>query len=151
MGISMDKSLEVFWDSFHSFYIFGIQKCKNQHFLWKNIFGCIFIKSNCMCLRTGPGDIKNTKHLKFDRRQIFTNVLKNGKNYVFWEFWKSSVAHVKIVVCFFFYLNLVGKNQQNSIRLFCGGKSFLTNPHFWFHCEILTNKLTAFVKDFFFF
>ena len=64
MSISMDQSLEVFWDSFHSFYIFGIQKCKNQRFLWKNIFGCIFIKSKCMCLRTGPGDLK--KHQTFE-------------------------------------------------------------------------------------
>ena len=49
------------------------------------------------------------------------------------------MAHVKIVVCFSFFLNLVGKNQQNSIRLFCGGKSFTTIPHFRLHCEILTD------------
>ena len=60
----MDQSLEVFRDSFHSFYIFGIQKCINQRFFVKNIFGCIFIKSKCMYLRTGPGDIKK-KHQTF--------------------------------------------------------------------------------------
>ena len=71
----MDQSLEVFRDSFHSFYILGIQKCKKQRFWWKNIFGCIFIKLKCMCLRTGPGDLKkHTKHLKFDIRQIFTHL-----------------------------------------------------------------------------
>ena len=75
----MDQSLEVFRDSFHSFYIFGIQKCKNQRFWRKNVFGCTFIKSKCRFLRTGPGDLKNTKHLKFDKRQIFYASLKNGK------------------------------------------------------------------------
>ena len=55
----MDQSLEVFRDSFHSFYICGIQKCKNQRFFCeKGIFGCIFIKSKCMCLQTGPGALK---------------------------------------------------------------------------------------------
>ena len=77
----MDQSLEVFRDSFHSFYIFGIQKCKNQRFSVKNIFGCIFIK----CLRTGSGDFKNTKHLKFDIRRIFYTFLKNEKKITFSE------------------------------------------------------------------
>ena len=81
----MDQSLEVFRDSFHSFYIFGIQKCKNQRFLRKNIFGCIFIKSKCMCLQTGPGDSKNTKHLNFDIRQIFYAFLKKWKKITYSE------------------------------------------------------------------
>ena len=34
----MEPSLEVFPDSFHLFYIFGIQKCKNQRFLVKKYF-----------------------------------------------------------------------------------------------------------------
>ena len=68
----MDQSLEVFRDSFQSFYIFGIQKCKNQHFGKK-----ISIKLKCTCLPTGPGDLNNTKHLKFDLRQIFYLSLKN--------------------------------------------------------------------------
>ena len=38
MSISMDQSLEVFRYSFHSFYIFGIQKCKNQVFFMKKYF-----------------------------------------------------------------------------------------------------------------
>ena len=63
MSISMDQSLEVFRDSFHSFYIFGIQKCKNQHFGVK-IFRCIFIKLKCMYLQIGPGDLK--KHQTFE-------------------------------------------------------------------------------------
>ena len=58
MNISRDQSLLVFLDSFHSFYIFGVQK-KNQHWL-KNIFGCIFIKLKCRCLPTGPGDLKTS-------------------------------------------------------------------------------------------
>ena len=42
----MDQSLEVFRDSFHSFYIFGIQKCKNQRcFFCEKIFWVHF-KSN---------------------------------------------------------------------------------------------------------
>ena len=50
-------------------------------FLVKNNFGCIFIKLKCMCLQTGPGDLKNTKHLKFDIQQIFytsLNILKTN-------------------------------------------------------------------------
>ena len=31
MNISMDQSLEWFRDSFHSFYIFGIPKCKKNN------------------------------------------------------------------------------------------------------------------------
>ena len=34
----MDQSLEVFWDSFHSFYISRIQKSKNQRFFVKKYF-----------------------------------------------------------------------------------------------------------------
>ena len=70
------------------------------------------------------------------------------KNHIFREFWKSSVTHIKIIVCVLFYLNMVDKTQQNSIGLFCGGKSFTTVLHFRLHCEILTINLTAFVKDF---
>ena len=29
-----------------------------------------------MCLRTGPGDFKNTKRLKFDIRQIFLHIFR---------------------------------------------------------------------------
>ena len=60
----------------------------------------------------------------------------------------SSVAHVIIVVCISFYLNMVDKTQQSSTSLIWGGISFTTMPQFWFHCEILTINLTAFVKDF---
>ena len=145
MSISIDQSLEVFRDSFHSFYIIGIQKCKDQRFLWKNIFGCIFIISKCMCLRTGPGDLKTPNIWNLRYCIFFYAFLKKNvkKNHIFIEIWKSSVAHVKIGVCIFFYLNLVGKKQQNSIRLFCGGKSLTTIQHFRFHCEILTINLTA--------
>ena len=37
----MDQSLEVFRDSFHSFYTFGIQKCKNQRFWRKILLGVL--------------------------------------------------------------------------------------------------------------
>ena len=72
----MDQSLEVFRDSFHSFYIFGFKNVKINVFCEKKFFGCIFIKSKCICLRTGPGDLKNNKHLKFDIRQIFYTFFK---------------------------------------------------------------------------
>ena len=36
----MDQSLEVLWDSFYSFYILGVQICKNRE---KNIWGAVFI------------------------------------------------------------------------------------------------------------
>ena len=71
----MDQSSEVFRIVFIHFTFFEIQKCKSQRFC-ENIFGCVFIKSKCMCLQTGPGDLKNTKHLKFDFLCIF---LKNEK------------------------------------------------------------------------
>ena len=70
----MDQSLGVFRDSFHSFYIFGVQKCKKATFLVKNSFWCIFIQLKRRGLRTGPGDFKYTKHLKFDLRQIFAHL-----------------------------------------------------------------------------
>ena len=45
----MDQCLEVFWDSFHSFYIFGIQKCKNQLFCEKIFLGAFLsIRSACV-------------------------------------------------------------------------------------------------------
>ena len=34
----MDQSLEVFRDSFHSFYMFAIQICKNKRFFVKEYF-----------------------------------------------------------------------------------------------------------------
>ena len=55
--------------------------------------------------------LKNTKQLKFDKQQIFYAFLKKWeKNHIFREFWKSSVAHVKIVVCFLF-LSELGKQK----------------------------------------
>ena len=73
------------------------------------------------------------------------------KNLNFPRFFENRLYHTLKSLYAFFSLNLVGKNQQNSIRLFCGGKSFMTIPHFRFHSEILTINLTAFVKDFFYF
>ena len=55
-----------------------------------------------MCIQTGPDDLKNTKHLKCDIRQIFDAFLNKMEEFTFSEnFKKKSVAHVKIVVCFF--------------------------------------------------
>ena len=45
----MDQSLEVFRDSFHSFYIFGIQNCKNQRFCEK-IFLDAFLSNGSACV-----------------------------------------------------------------------------------------------------
>ena len=59
----MDQSLEMFPDSFHSFYIFGIQKCKINVFGEKIFLGAFLFK-------------KNTKHLKFDLPQIFLRIFK---------------------------------------------------------------------------
>ena len=81
----MGQSLEVFQDSFYLFNIFGYKNLKINVFCEKNIFGCIFIKSNCMCLWTSPGDWKNTKHLKFDIRLIFTHFLKKKEKITFSE------------------------------------------------------------------
>ena len=76
----MDQSLEVFWDSFHSFYIFGIQKCKNQRFFVKKYFRVHFYQIEVLVFT-------NIKHLKFDIRQIFYAFFKkNGKNHIFREF-----------------------------------------------------------------
>ena len=47
-------------DSFHSFYIFGVQKSKKSTFLVKTIFLVIvfFFKLKCRCVRTGQGEVK---------------------------------------------------------------------------------------------
>ena len=45
----MDQSLEVFLDSFHSFYIFGIQKYKNQRFC-EIIFLGAFLSNRSACV-----------------------------------------------------------------------------------------------------
>ena len=125
MSISLDQSLEVFRDSFHSFYILGFKNVKINVF-GEKYFGCIFYQIEVQVLTNWSRRLKNTKHLKFDIRQIVYASLKNEKkNHIFREFKKSSVTHVKIVC----------------------GKSFTTIPHFWFHCEILTINLIAFVKD----
>ena len=68
----MDQSLEVLRDSFHSITFLGFKNVKINVFYEKNIFGCIL-------LRTGPGDLKNTKHLKFDIWQIFKAFFKKWK------------------------------------------------------------------------
>ena len=51
----------------------------------KKKIGCIFIKLKCSCFRTGPGNLKNMKHLKFDIRQIFYTSLKKMKKVTFFE------------------------------------------------------------------
>ena len=48
-------------------------------FFVEKYFWELFIKSKCMWLRTGPGDLKNNKHLKFDKRQIFKAFFKKCK------------------------------------------------------------------------
>ena len=42
MCISVDQTLEVFQDSFHSFFNFGDQKCKNQCFGEKIILSTFY-------------------------------------------------------------------------------------------------------------
>ena len=81
MSISMDQSLEVFMDSFHSFYIFRVQKCKNQRFWSKQYLWCIFIKLNCRCFQLVQATYKNTEHLIYGRfLRIFE---KNENNHIF--------------------------------------------------------------------
>ena len=46
----MDQSLEVFRNSFHSVYIFGIQKCKNQSFFVKKIILGAFLSNRSECV-----------------------------------------------------------------------------------------------------
>ena len=68
----------------------------------KKYFWVHFYEIKVHVLKNWSRWLKNTKHLKFDIRQIFYASLKKWKkNHIFREFWKSSVAHVKIVVCFF--------------------------------------------------
>ena len=86
----MDQSLEVFRDSFHSFYIFGILKCTNQPFWWKNVFGCIFIKMKCMCLQNGPGDLKTPNIWNLNIRQIFYAFFKKNEKITFFENFENS-------------------------------------------------------------
>ena len=103
-----------------------------------------------MCLRTGPGDLKSTKRLKFDMRQIvYAFIKKNEKKKSNFPSILKIVSSTRLNRCMLLLSELGRQNQKNSIRLFCGGKSFTTILHFRFHCEILTIDLTAFVKDFF--
>ena len=62
-----------------------------------------------MCLRTGPGDLKNTKHLKSEIRQIFYALLKNGKKFTNFDNFENRQQHTFKSLYAFFYLNLVGK------------------------------------------
>ena len=94
-------------------------------------------------VQTVPGDLKH-KHFKFDIQQSFTHLKKWKQNHIFQDFWKLTVAHVKIVVCVSIYLNMVDKPQQNSISPFCDSKMSRTFPHFLFHCDISTINLAAF-------
>ena len=81
----MDQILEVLWDSFHSFYTFGVQKCKIQRFSGKNILGCFFFKLKCKYLQTGPRDLNGTNHLTFDIDR-FLFILKTWKKCTFGDF-----------------------------------------------------------------
>ena len=90
-----EQSLEVFRYSFHSFYFFGFKNVKIIVYCAKILFWCIFIKVKCRCLQIGPGDLTNTKHFKFDIRQIFYASLKN---HIFQDF----EAHVKSLYAFYF-------------------------------------------------
>ena len=49
MSIAMDQTLEVFRDSFHSFYIFGVQKSKIQRFCEKKFLGA-FLSNRSACV-----------------------------------------------------------------------------------------------------
>ena len=50
MSISMNQRLEVFRDSFHLFYIFGVQNVKINVFGKKKIWVYFSIKLKCGCL-----------------------------------------------------------------------------------------------------
>ena len=71
---------------FKHFTFFGLKNVIINYFGKKIFLGAFFIKLKCRCFQTGPGDFKNTKHLKFDRRQIFYASLKTAKKSHFLEF-----------------------------------------------------------------
>ena len=50
MSISIDQSLEVFRDSFHSFYIIGIQIVKINVFFCEKIFLDAFLSYRSACV-----------------------------------------------------------------------------------------------------
>ena len=50
MSISIDQNLEVFRDSFHSFYILWIQKCKYQRFFCEKVFWDAFLSNRSACV-----------------------------------------------------------------------------------------------------
>ena len=64
----MDYRLEVFQNSFHSFKIFGVQKCKKKS---KTYFQVHFYQIEVQVFMNWSIWLKNTKHLKFDIQQIF--------------------------------------------------------------------------------
>ena len=82
------KFISVFGKVFIHFTFLGLKKVKINVFDEKNIFWCIFIKLKCRCVQTGPGNLKHTKHLKFDIRQFFYTSVKNEK--IFFTFFEIS-------------------------------------------------------------
>ena len=149
MSISMNQSLEVFWDSCHSFYIFGIRKCKKSTFWVKKYVWVHFYQIEVHVFTNWSRWLKKHQTFEIWYTANFLRIFKECKKITFFENFENRQEHtLKSLYAFFFYLNMVDKNQQNSSSPFGGGKPFTTIPHFRFHCEILPINFTAFVKDF---
>ena len=78
MSISIDQSLKVFQNSFHSFYIFWVQKCKNQRFVEKYLL-VHFYQIEVQMFSNWSRLLK--KHQKFEiwYTADFLRIFKNGK------------------------------------------------------------------------
>ena len=74
MSISMDQSLEVFWDSFHSFYILGFKNVKINIFGENNIFGAFLSNWSAGVYELVQATYKNTEHLKLIYGRFFTHL-----------------------------------------------------------------------------
>ena len=88
MCIEMGKSLKVFKKSCPLLEIVWV-KTKSLRFYKKRGFGVVFIKLTCMCLQTGPPNLKK-KTIEF---LLIVDFLRIFKKYCFFRFFMNFEIH----------------------------------------------------------
>ena len=68
-----------------------------------------------MCLRTGPGDLKNTNHLKFDIWQIVCAFLKKMEKITFSENFENRQKHT-LKSLYAFFLSVPGRQKPTELN-----------------------------------
>ena len=67
-----------------------------------------------MLLQTGPDDLKNTKHLKFDIWQFFDAFLKKWKKITFSENFENRQQHT-LKSLYAFFLSELGRQKATEL------------------------------------